>query len=120
MQVSVPAGGAFRWGHGQLEIKCPAGSTCNTTDGWQLLGALQHDNYGVSYRMTQLLHEAGWWHWMHGIISMSDMMLSDAIMASCWGIVHQRDSYPIERCSSWLNLTITCQVAGYIADDPST
>ncbi|WIA36793.1 hypothetical protein OEZ86_008048 [Tetradesmus obliquus] len=44
MQVSVPPGGVFRWGSGQLEVKC-AGGSCNTTDGWQLMGALQHDNY---------------------------------------------------------------------------
>jgi hypothetical protein len=43
----VPPGGVFRWGAGQLEIKCAAGSSCNTADGWQLMGALQHDNYAV-------------------------------------------------------------------------
>lgn len=48
----MPPGGAFRWGRGQLEVKCNAkaapGGRCNTTDGWQLVGALQHDNTGVS------------------------------------------------------------------------
>jgi hypothetical protein len=47
-QVSVVPGGVFRWGPNALEIKCdgPAGS-CPTTDGWQLLGPLQHDDTGV-------------------------------------------------------------------------
>jgi hypothetical protein len=43
----VPSGGEFRWGPGQLEVKCAAGSSCNATDSWQLMGALQHDNYAV-------------------------------------------------------------------------
>lgn len=62
VQVSVPPGGVFRWGPGQLEVKC-AGGSCNTTDGWQLMGALQHDNYAVrcDSRAAVRCGMTAWW-----------------------------------------------------------
>lgn len=49
VQVSVVPGGVFRWGKGQLEVKATGGSSASTADGWQLLGALQYDDMGVSH-----------------------------------------------------------------------
>ncbi|KIY97022.1 hypothetical protein MNEG_10940 [Monoraphidium neglectum] len=42
-QVVVPPGGVFRWGKGQLEVK----GQKTAVDGWQLVGAIQHDNWGA-------------------------------------------------------------------------
>jgi hypothetical protein len=48
LQVSVPPGGVFRWGPGQLETKCPKpAGACPTTGGYQLIGPLQYDDTGV-------------------------------------------------------------------------
>lgn len=49
LQVSVLPGGVFRWGKDQLEVKpTRERPQASTTDGWQLLGALQYDDTGVS------------------------------------------------------------------------
>lgn len=42
-QVVVPPGGVFRWGKGQLEVK----GQKTAVDGWQQVGAIQHDNWGA-------------------------------------------------------------------------
>lgn len=48
-QVSLVPGGVFRWGRDQLEVKATGpNSSAHTADGWQLLGALQYDDTGVS------------------------------------------------------------------------
>eukprot|EP00879_Flechtneria_rotunda_P021305 GHRR01022451.1.p1 GENE.GHRR01022451.1~~GHRR01022451.1.p1 ORF type:complete len:150 (-),score=40.23 GHRR01022451.1:1138-1587(-) len=49
-QVVMPPGGAFWWDSTVLEVKWrkTGNTTCPRVGGWSLLGALQHDNTGVS------------------------------------------------------------------------
>lgn len=60
-QVSVGPGGVFRWGKDQLEIKATSNTSSSTADGWQLMGALQFDDAGVSVLVAAGVGLECWW-----------------------------------------------------------